>query len=80
VKLKKRQIMLDLNKHEAEELIARSRVTGLIMVALRAPTLCVRMITLIRSDLTQSLGSCRPGHSGTRLTMLEYKHDAVAMS
>jgi hypothetical protein len=48
--------MLDLNKHEAEELIARSRVTGLIMVALRAPALCVRMITLIRSDLTQSLG------------------------
>jgi hypothetical protein len=48
--------MLDLNKHEAEELIARSRVKGLIMVALRAPALCVRMITLIRSDLTQSLG------------------------
>jgi hypothetical protein len=70
--------MLDLNKHEAEELIARSRMTGLIMVALRAPALCVRMITLIRSDLTQSLGKLQAWT--LRYPMLEYKHDAVAMS
>jgi hypothetical protein len=80
VKLKNRQIMLDLNKHEAEELIARSRMTGLIMVALRAPALCVTYTTLIRSDLTKSLGSCRPGISGTRLTISCRQLEAVAMS